>query len=269
MPWTTEIDGKLRLLPIPAFSDNYIWLLADASGHALIIDPGEAAPVRAVLAREQLVPCAILLTHHHADHIGGVAELLQEFRVPVYAPDDTRIADATIIMCDGERVSIAAPAINFEVMAVPGHTSSHIAYYGGGMLFCGDTLFSFGCGRLFEGTPQQMLHSLRRLRALPGTTQVCCGHEYTLANAAFALNVEPDNHELREYVAKMRSLRSRDLPSLPSSMALECAANPFLRTDTAVLRARINTELGDVDSDEVARFAWLRRSKDNFQAPLA
>ena len=260
---------KLRLLPVPAFSDNYIWLLADAAGHTLIVDPGEAAPVRAALLREGLVPSAILLTHHHPDHIGGVAELLQEFQVPVYAPDDERIPHVTTTVRDGERLSLAAPQIDFEVIAVPGHTRSHVAYYGGGLLFCGDTLFSLGCGRMFEGNAEQMLHSLQRLRALPGATQVCCGHEYTLANAAFALNLEPDNSVLREHARTVRALRERGLPSLPSTLSLECAANPFLRTDTPVLSARIKAELADPDADEVARFAWLRHSKDQFKAPVA
>jgi hydroxyacylglutathione hydrolase len=260
---------KLRLLSVPAFSDNYIWLLADAAGNTLIVDPGEAAPVRAVLLREGLTPSAILLTHHHPDHIGGVAELLQEFPLPVYAPDDDRIPHATTTVRDGERISLNAPQIDFEVIAVPGHTSSHIAYYGGGLLFCGDTLFSLGCGRIFEGTAAQMLRSLQRLRALPGATQVCCGHEYTLTNAAFALTLEPDNIVLHEHATAVRALRERGLPSLPSTLSLECAANPFLRTDTSILSARIKAELANPDTDEVTRFAWLRDSKDQFKAPAA
>lgn len=260
---------KLRLLSVPAFSDNYIWLLADASGHTLIVDPGEAAPVRAALLREGLTPSAILLTHHHPDHIGGVAELLQEFAVPVYAPDDERIPLATTTVRDGERLRLNAPQIDFEVLSVPGHTRSHIAYYGGGVLFCGDTLFSLGCGRMFEGTAAQMLHSLQRLRALPGATRMCCGHEYTLANATFALNLEPDNIVLREHATTVRSLRGRGLPSLPSTLSLECAANPFLRTDKPALSARIKAELADPDADEITRFAWLRHSKDQFKAPVA
>src|SRR4249919_3238884 len=168
----------LRLHPLPAFQDNYIWTLSTPDGRALIVDPGDAAPVLAA-ADDGMQPVAILLTHHHPDHAGGVAELRRRFDIPCFAPHDERIADASHRVGDGDRVVIAALDLMFDVIALPGHTLSHIAFHGHGYLFCGDTLFSLGCGRMFEGSPRQMLASLDRLAALPDDTLVCCGHEYT------------------------------------------------------------------------------------------
>ncbi len=250
----------MRLTALPALTDNYIWLLADASGNALVVDPGEAEPVRQALARDGLALRAILLTHHHADHIGAAVELATETGAVVHAPHDERISGADVRVGDGDRVELAQPACRFDVLAVPGHTTSHIVYSGEGLLFCGDTLFSLGCGRLFEGTPAQMLHSLDRLAALPGDTRVCCGHEYTLANAAFALSMEPDNSALRQRFAQATELRRQGLPTLPSTLADERACNPFLRIDAPALIAALE------GNDRVQRFADLRRRKDTFKA---
>lgn len=253
----------MRLTALPALADNYIWLLADDAGAAVVVDPGEAAPVRAALARERLRLQAILLTHHHPDHIGGAAELVAETGAAVYAPADERIGTATVRVGDGERVRLAEPDLDFAVIAVPGHTRSHVAYYGNGLLFCGDTLFSVGCGRMFEGTPEQMLASLDRLAALPGDTQVCCGHEYTLANCAFARTLDPFNTALQARSAQAAELRARGAPTLPATLDDERACNPFLRVDSAAL---IDALAG---GDRVARFADLRRRKDAFKAPAA
>ena len=254
----------MQLQALPAFADNYIWTLAGAGGEAVVVDPGDAAPVLAA-ADAGLRPALLLLTHHHPDHIGGAARLLERWPdLPVFAPDDARIHVPFTPVYEGSFVD--SGPWRFQAMAVPGHTTSHVAFVGHGHLFCGDTLFSLGCGRLFEGTPAQMLDSLDRLAALPGDTRVCCGHEYTLANAAFARVVDPDNPALRRHTEDATVMRQADRPTLPSTLAAERAANPFLRVDAPVVRQAVAARLGRVPTDRVETFAELRRWKDGFAA---
>lgn len=255
--------SDLHLTAVPAFADNYVWLLADPAGDAVVVDPGDAAPVRDALAHERLRLRAILLTHHHADHIGGAAALAAETGAAVVAPHDPRIASADRRVGDGDRVELDTPALAFEVIEIPGHTSSHVAFHGHGLLFCGDTLFSVGCGRLFEGTPAQMLASLDRLAALPAATRVCCGHEYTIANCAFARTIEPGNAALAARAAQAGAQRARGAPTLPSTLADERDCNPFLRVDAPALVEALG------EGTRVARFAELRRRKDDFRMPAA
>lgn len=249
-------------LPLPAFDDNYIWLLRDATGRALVVDPGDAAPVLAALD-DGPPPHAILLTHHHGDHVGGVRALLARWPgTPVHAPRDERI-DANRRVEDGD--ALAVGPWQFRVLAVPGHTRSHVAYVGEGLLFCGDTLFSLGCGRLFEGTPAQMHASLSRLAALPGDTRVCCAHEYTLANAAFALAVDPDNAALQARTRDIQALRAAHRPTLPVRLADERACNPFLRCQEPAVRAAAQRHAGRPLADAAAVFGALRAWKDGFR----
>lgn len=262
----------LELIPIPAFTDNYLWLLV-RQGEAVVVDPGDAAPVEAVLAQRGLRLSAILVTHHHPDHIGGLSKLLQAHPVPVYGPqkENGTIKQLSAPLVEGDAVEVLAR--RFTVMEVPGHTKGHIAYYAAAtdeeppVLLCGDTLFSAGCGRLFEGTPAQMHHSLGRFAALPGGTQVYCTHEYTTSNLAFALAVEPDNTELTDYVARVKTLRAANTPSLPSTIDQELRINPFLRVEQPGVVAAAAQQAGHAPADAVETFAILRAWKDGFRAP--
>ena len=248
------------LLAFRALRDNLIWALADGEGSALLVDPGEAAPVHAALDRG-LSLGAILLSHHHADHVDGAAELAERTGVPVFAPDDSRIRALHRAVGGGERFTVDGRTV--DVLAVPGHTRTHIAFHVDGHLFSGDTLFSLGCGRMFEGTPAQMWSSLQSLAALPPGTRVCCGHEYTLANGVFAKAAEPHNAEREAWLAEARRRLAAGQPSLPSTIEVERAANPFLRCALPAVQATLR-ERGDDFDDPVQAFAALRRWKDGF-----
>ena len=230
----------LDIFPVAAFNDNYIWLICDAQRRqAAIVDPGDAAPVLAALRAQDIEPIAVLITHHHGDHVGGVSALKQRFpRLPVYGPAGERIPGITDRLADGDRVSLPEIGAEFEVLDVPGHTAGHIAYYGHGALFCGDTLFVGGCGRVFDGTHEQLADSLQRLAALPGETRVYCAHEYTLDNYGFGKWVEPDNAVLVAREEEALARRHDGQPTVPSTLADERATNPFMRLgETAVIEA--------------------------------
>lgn len=255
------------VIRIPAFKDNYIWLLRKGVS-AVVVDPGDARPVLEVLEREGLTLSAILITHHHADHQGGVAQLLERHAVPVFGPASESITALTRPLLGGERIRLDSLGVEFEVLAVPGHTLGHLAYYGNGCLFCGDTLFAGGCGRLFEGTPAQMYDSLTRLAAFPEQTAVYCAHEYTEANLRFALAVEPGNRQLRDRVDEVAVARAKGSATVPSTVALEKSTNPFLRCteDEVVATARARAALaGNVPiNDALAVFSVLREWKNSF-----
>jgi hydroxyacylglutathione hydrolase len=256
----------MNLTALPAFTDNYIWMLDDGAS-AVVVDPGEAAPVQAALDARQLALAAILVTHHHGDHVGGVDVLRSRLKGPVYGPRREQIPTPYVALDDGDTVDVLG--LRFDVIEVPGHTSGHIAYFHAGregapILFCGDTLFSGGCGRLFEGTPEQMHRSLSRLAALPGDSRVCCAHEYTLSNLKFARAVEPDNAALARYSVECEALRAANRPTLPSSIAVEREVNPFLRCDRpAVVRSATQHDAASTAGSDV--FAALRRWKNEFR----
>ncbi len=255
------------IIPIPAFADNYIWLLRRGDVTA-IVDPGDAAPVIAFLDREGIAPCAILATHHHGDHVGGIPALLARWPVPVFGPAREKIPGRTQALSGGDRIFVPGIEATFDVIDVPGHTAGHIALFGqfGGepMLFCGDTLFTGGCGRLFEGTPEQMWSSLSTLAALPPETQIYCGHEYTVANLRFALAVEPDNTELKQRNEREQAKRARNEPTVPSTMGMERATNPFLRAHLPEVKAAASAHAAQALTDDVASFAALREWKNKF-----
>ena len=255
----------MNLLALPAFADNYIWMLHDGA-RAVVVDPGDSAPVVDALDRLNLSLVGILVTHHHGDHVGGIDALRPRLNGPVHGPATERIPAPFIPHSEGDLVELLG--LRFRVLDVPGHTAGHIAYAQLGestapLLFCGDTLFSGGCGRLFEGTPAQMHDSLSKFAALPGDTRVCCTHEYTLSNLRFAAAVEPGNADIAAYTERCHAVRAAGQPTLPSSMALELQINPFLRCMQAdVVSMALNK--GAANDSAVAVLAALREWKNNF-----
>lgn len=254
----------IQISALPAFTDNYIWLLQDhRSQRCAVVDPGDAAPVLAWLGQHpDWALSDILITHHHHDHVGGVAQLKATTGATVYGPASENIPGRDVALSDNDRVT--ALGWEFDVIAVPGHTLGHIAYYHHGLLFCGDTLFAAGCGRLFEGTPEQMHHSLSRLAALPEGTLVYCTHEYTLSNLRFAQAVEPHNPDIAERMTKATELRAAGRMTLPSTLALEKLTNPFLRAGETSVKEKADERNGQDNQAPSAVFAALRAWKDTF-----
>lgn len=265
----------MKITPIPAFNDNYIWALENSKGEAFVVDPGQAAPVEDYLAKHNLALCGILITHHHADHTGGIQSLCSHRDIPVYGPMGGHIKGIKNELHADAEITVLGHKLN--IMAVPGHTLDHIAYYMPAetvqkneeaddcpALFCGDTLFAGGCGRLFEGTAEMMYTSLLQIKALPENTRVYCAHEYTLSNLAFALHVEPDNMAIAERLKSESDKRSQHLPTLPSTILLERRTNPFLRCHTDSLQANVGQNMAQSLLSEVETFALLRRLKDQF-----
>ena len=254
-----------KIIPVSALNDNYIWTIVHLrSQQAVIIDPGEAAPVLDRLKKEQVQLVAILITHHHWDHTNGIAEIVNKYKVPVYGPAKDNVVGCDYPLYEGDRVELPHVELKFDVIEIPGHTLGHIAYLGHGWAFTGDTLFTAGCGRLFEGTPEQLYHSLTRLADLDPQTLIYCAHEYTTANLRFAENVELDNLNLQQRISDTELRRAERLPSVPATIALERQTNPFLRCHLPSLQQAAEAYCGQPLADKVAVFAALRRWKDEF-----
>ena len=251
------------ITPIKAFHDNYIWCLQNGK-YALVVDPGDPNPVINYIIKQKLELVAILITHHHPDHVGGNKSLIEKFNVPVYGPSTEIIPGISHKLVEGDRVFINELGLDFTILDIPGHTLGHIAYHHDKILFCGDTLFSCGCGRLFEGTPQQMYTSLMKIAQLPDDTVIYCTHEYTEANIKFALHVDPLNKELIRYKNKVKFLRKKGLPSLPVTLAKEKQTNPFLRSHKPNLAQAVSKHRGVKSNRPSDIFAALREWKDSF-----
>jgi hydroxyacylglutathione hydrolase len=257
---------SIEIKPIASLKDNYIWAIIDNNAReVIIIDPGDAKPVEAFLKQHSLRLSAILITHHHWDHTNGVSELKKRYNPMVYAPAHDNVKDADILLTESsDGIEFLKQSLSFSILDIPGHTLGHIAYYSPGMLFCGDTLFAAGCGRLFEGTAEQLYTSLQKMAALPNDTKVYCAHEYTLNNLRFAAVVEPNNQAIQERIDQVTALQADNLPSLPSLLAEEKLTNPFLRCNVKDVIAAAEKFAGEKLSTPVEVFAALRKWKDGF-----
>jgi hydroxyacylglutathione hydrolase len=254
---------RVKIQHISTLKDNYVWVIINEANHAIIIDPGEAVPVITFLRQHQLQLTAILITHHHWDHTNGIAEIVREFPAPVYGPAHENIPEMTHAV--SEKTPIHIPHFpDITALEIPGHTSGHLAYDIQGNLFCGDTLFAAGCGRLFEGSPEQMAASLQKIMSLPDNTKIYCAHEYTQNNLRFAQTVEPNNKAIAERIKHVAEMRKQNLPSLPSTLKEEKETNPFLRCDAPEVKASVEKHAGHALNNKIAVFAVLRKWKDEF-----
>ncbi len=255
----------LEIIPITALKDNYIWVLKNNKNrHAVIVDPSEPEPVLKFIKTEGLIPIAILITHHHWDHVGGIAGLTSEYNLPVYTPKKELVKGSTKLLAEGDIVNLPELDLNFSVLDVPGHTAGAIAYYSEKMLFSGDTLFTAGCGRLFEGTPEQMYRSLSKLKELPDDTLVYCGHEYTVSNLQFATSVEKNNKIIQKRLETAKKSRKGKKPTVPATLKIEKQTNPFLRCEEKSGVDAASLREGKKLADSIEVFATIRRWKDSF-----
>lgn len=253
----------MKLTSISAFQDNYIWVLFDKEGKCVIVDPGEAAPVLKAITQHQWQPVAILLTHHHKDHVGGVSQLTESYpNIAVYGPAEINLPHGVKIQRVKGGDSLHLLGHDFKVMATPGHTLGHVSYFSYPYLFCGDTLFSAGCGRLIEGTADQMYQSFQSINQLPAETLICCGHEYTESNVAFALSLLPEDEDINRFYIEVKALRAENKSTLPSTLANERKVNVFLRTEDVDLKRKAEKDISFQQPNKI--FAWLRAKKDTF-----
>jgi len=255
----------IEIIPLPALKDNYIWLLKNKiSRHVVIIDPSEAEPVLDLVKSDNLIPIAIMITHHHWDHVGGIPGITEQFNIPVYTPKTETVAGSTHPVGEGDVIALPELELSFKILDVPGHTSGAVAYYTEERVFSGDTLFTAGCGRMFEGTPPQMHASLSKFKTLPDKTLLYCGHEYTVANLKFAASVEPDNKAIQERLQLAEEARSLNQPTVPATLAEEKITNPFLRCDKPAVISAASNFSGKSLQEPAEVFAAVRQWKDNF-----